>query len=56
MVSARESKSRPDQGIIKVRTRGVNQNGKIVIEYERSVMVWKKTGAPLQLLFPEIKE
>jgi itaconyl-CoA hydratase len=55
VISVRESKSRPAQGIIKVRTRGVNQNGVVVIEYERSVMVWKKAHAPLQALFPEIK-
>src|SRR3954453_18339617 len=55
VISARESKSRPDQGVVKVRTRGVNQDGVIVIEYERSVMVWKKGRAPLKPLFPEVK-
>jgi acyl dehydratase len=56
VVSSRESKSRPEQGIIKVRTRGVNQDGVVVIEYERSVMVWKKGHAPLLALFPEAKQ
>jgi itaconyl-CoA hydratase len=56
VISRRESKSRPDQGIIKVRTRGINQDGLVVIEYERSVMVWKKGQAPLKALFPEIKQ
>jgi itaconyl-CoA hydratase len=55
VMSARESKSRPEQGIVKVRTRGVNQDGVVVIEYERSVMVWKKAHAPLRALFPEVK-
>jgi itaconyl-CoA hydratase len=55
VLSARESKSRPGQGVVKVRTRGVNQDGVIVIEYERSVMVWKKAHAPLTALFPEVK-
>ena len=55
VISARESKSRPEQGVVKVRTRGVNQYGVIVIEYERSVMVWKKGRAPLTALFPEVK-
>ena len=55
VISARESKSRPDQGVVKVRTRGVNQDGVIVIEYERSVMVWKRARAPLMALFPEVK-
>jgi acyl dehydratase len=55
VISVRESQSRPDRGIVKVRTRGVNQDGLIVIEYERAVMVWKKGHAPLTELFPEIK-
>jgi len=55
VISARESKSRPEQGVVKVRTRGVNQDGVIVIEYERSVMVWKKGRAPLKALFPDVK-
>jgi itaconyl-CoA hydratase len=55
VISVRESKSRRDQGIVKVRTRGVNQNGIVVIDYERSVMVWKRGRAPLHSLFPEIK-
>jgi acyl dehydratase len=56
VLTRRESKSRPDQGIVKVLTRGINQDGLVVIEYERSVMVWKKGRAPLKALFPEIKK
>jgi itaconyl-CoA hydratase len=56
VISRRESNSRPEQGIIKVRTRGINQDGLVVIEYERSVMVWKKGQAPLKSLFPEIRK
>ncbi len=56
VVSVRESKSRPDQGIVKVRTRGINQDGKVVIEYERSVMVWRRGKAPLVDLFPRIRD
>ncbi len=55
VVSVRESSSRPNQGIVKVRTTGVNQNGVVVIEYERSVMVWKRGHAPLTDLFPATK-
>ena len=55
VISARESKSRPDQGVVKVRTRGLNQDGVVVIEYERSIMVWKKAHAPLAAIFPETK-
>jgi acyl dehydratase len=48
----RESRSRPEQGIIKVLTRGVNQDGQVVIEYVRSIMVWKRAHAPLPNIFP----
>ncbi len=51
----RESKSRPQSGIIKVRTRGIKQDGTVVIDYIRSVMVWKKAHAPKRDLFPEVK-
>jgi len=52
VVEARESKSRSEQGIVKVRTRGLNQHGEVVIEYERSVMVWKRAHAPSLGVFP----
>ena len=55
VISVRESKSRPGQGVVKVRTRGLNQDGVLVIEYERSIMVWKKAHAPLTALFPEAR-
>lgn len=56
VVEVRPSKTRPSQGIVKVRTRGINQDGKIVIDYVRSVMVWKSEFAPLQSTFPIIQE
>jgi itaconyl-CoA hydratase len=39
IVSKRESKSRAGQGIVTVRTRGVNQRDEVVIDFERSIMV-----------------
>jgi acyl dehydratase len=39
ILSKRESKSRAGQGIVTVRTRGVNQRDEVVIEFERSIMV-----------------
>jgi acyl dehydratase len=39
IVSKRESASRPGQGIVTVRTRGLNQDDVVVIEFERTVMV-----------------
>ncbi len=53
VVEVRESRSRPDRGIVKVRTKGVKQDGKVVIDYTRSVMVWKRGHAPNVDTFPE---
>jgi itaconyl-CoA hydratase len=39
VLEKRESQSRPDQGIVTVRTRGLNQRDEVVIEFERTVMV-----------------
>jgi len=54
VVDKRESKSKPQWGIVKVRTRGIQQDGVVVIDYVRSVMVWKKAYAPAKDLFPKI--
>nr|ADI19185.1 acyl dehydratase [uncultured delta proteobacterium HF0130_05G09] len=45
VLSKRESKSRPTQGIVSVRTRGFNQDGKEVISYERTMLIPKKGHA-----------
>ena len=55
VVEVRESRSRPEMGIAKVRTLGIQQDGKVVIEYARSVMVWKKAHAPNVDCFPKPK-
>jgi acyl dehydratase len=39
VLEVRESRSRPGQGIVKVHTRGFNQEGVTVIEFDRSVLV-----------------
>lgn len=53
VVSARESRSDPRRGIVHITTRGVQQDGAIVIEFERDVMVWKREHAPNANVFPE---
>ncbi len=50
------SESRPKRGVVKVRTRGIQQEGRVVIDYVRSVLVWKKAHAPSRDLFPEVNE
>ena len=39
VLAKRESQSRSGQGIVTVRTRGLNQRDEVVIEFERTIMV-----------------
>ena len=39
ILAKRESQSRPGQGIVTVRTRGLNQRDEVVIEFERTIVV-----------------
>ncbi len=44
--SLRESKSRSDVGIMSIHTIGHTQDGQIVIEFTRNVMIYKRAHAP----------
>ena len=46
VLEKRESRSRPGVGIVVVRTTGYNQEGTTVIEFKRTVMVYKRDHAP----------
>jgi acyl dehydratase len=46
VLSVRESKSRPQVGIVEVRTEGFNQEGTVVITFRRTVMVYRRGQAP----------
>jgi len=46
VLAARESASRPDVGIVTVRTTGYNQDGVVVITFQRTIMVYKRGHAP----------
>jgi len=46
VLDRRESRSRPNVGIVVVRTTGFNQDGVIVITFKRTVMVYKRGHAP----------
>jgi len=46
VLEARESKSRPKVGIVRVRTTGVNQDQVPVIVFTRTFMVWKRGHVP----------
>ena len=47
VLDKRESGSRPDQGIVTIRTIGKNQRGEVVCEFERTMLVMKR-GNPLE--------
>jgi acyl dehydratase len=46
ILEKRESKSRPNVGIVMAKTFGYNQEGKVVISYKRTFMVYKREHAP----------
>jgi acyl dehydratase len=48
VLETRASKSRPGQGIVRVRTHGYNQDGTVVIEFERTVLVHSRQSSPKQ--------
>lgn len=53
VIDKRESKSRPYAGIVSVKTRGLNQNGDVVVTWRRSVMVYKRDAPMDKGHFPE---
>jgi acyl dehydratase len=55
VLEKRESKSRPNVGIVKFETQGINQDGKVVISFKRTIMVYKKDTAPFKDIFPSIQ-
>ena len=48
VLETRESKSRPNVGIVRVKTTGMNQDGAAVIEFTRTFMIWKRGHVPGQ--------
>lgn len=52
VLEKRESGSRPYAGIVSIQTRGLNQEGAVVITYKRSFMVYKRDAPQDKGLFP----
>jgi acyl dehydratase len=46
VLETRESRSRPNVGIVTVRTTGYNQDGTVVITFKRTVMVYRRGHCP----------
>jgi itaconyl-CoA hydratase len=53
VLEMRSSSSRPDFGILTMRTRGINQDGTEVMSWVRSVMIPKRSSGIGQNYFPE---
>lgn len=51
VLEKRESRSNRSVGIVRVRSRGINQRREVVIEFERTFMVYKQ-GVDTAALFP----
>lgn len=56
VLSSRESRSRRGFGIVAVRTRGLNQDAKTVVEFERSFMIPNRSAADHLDSFPTSSE
>jgi acyl dehydratase len=46
VLDKRESRSRPQMGIVRLKSTGFNQDGVVVIEFIRTIMVYKLNQAP----------
>jgi acyl dehydratase len=44
VLAKRASKSRPDQGLVTVKTRGVKSDGTVFMEFERTVLLPRKAN------------
>ena len=56
VLATRESKSRPNVGIVTVKTIGFNQDGTVVIEFKRTFMVYRRDHLPdVERVTPKIK-
>jgi itaconyl-CoA hydratase len=56
VIEKRESKSRPNAGIVKFKTRGINQDGVVIISFFRTILVYKRGTDPFSDLFPAVRE
>jgi len=56
VLATRPSASRPYAGIVTVASQGLNQDGEVVLTFERTVMVYRRDAPQIQQIFPEAKE
>jgi acyl dehydratase len=46
ILSTRESESRPTMGVVGVKTTGFKQDGTVVMEFRRTILVYKRGNGP----------
>ncbi|MGI9659644.1 MAG: MaoC family dehydratase [Gaiellaceae bacterium] len=56
ILDKRESSSKPNVGIISMRSRGVNQRNEVVIEFKRTFMVYKASAPEVSDMYPGTDE
>jgi itaconyl-CoA hydratase len=54
VLGLRASQSRPNVGMVSLRTRGVNQHGEVVIEFLRTFMCYRRDAEEVADVFPEV--
>jgi len=55
VLEKRESKSRPNVGIVRFKTTGYTQEGTVVIEFKRTIMIYKRGQVPESRKGPKIE-
>jgi itaconyl-CoA hydratase len=55
VLEKRESKSRPNVGIVRFKTTGYTQDGTVVIEFKRTIMIYKRGQVPETVKGPKIE-
>jgi acyl dehydratase len=46
VLATRDSRSRPNMGIVEIRTTGFKQDGTIVLEFRRAILVYRRGHVP----------
>jgi itaconyl-CoA hydratase len=54
VVSTRESKSRPNMGLVEVKTTGFKQDGTVIMTFRRTILVYKRGHVPV-IPLPDVK-
>jgi itaconyl-CoA hydratase len=52
ILDLRESGSKPNVGIVAMRSRGLNQRREVVIEFKRTFMIYKKGAPEVSNMYP----